>query len=1075
MIILHCIYRRGFFVWGEQTNAKSEPSISNFNRFNSCVPSQHRALDLQKLLEVLDSLGVTCKENLPAMSVTLSLPLYEQGHCVLESSKQGGFSPSHQSSGYSPSICSVDTLGISPHDLMKLNAAYSEGDETTTDGRIIIPDVMMSLDFCWLMESCRFAASLMDNGKFLPDLQTGSGTLTDHGEIKYKSIWRAVLSGNDGELACSLIKVMPKIFVSIAESLNNLSKEQLFLEIIDYIIDEVIRYSWTQQRTRNTEKLEAEYLRSFNTSNSRQKKTAPSAFFSLFKPDRTSPKPLKRGKLINSLSPYTLWLRSLGWRYSTGRSETNSSLNNSFEAIAPDIRYWQGRFEWFTRSPYKLCLKFVELSGRWALLYFINKRYSNEVIPAEFVWCSESGTDAFEIRRYFVFMLGLAGEIIKPLGESLERHAPNGCYLSAMEASVFVSSQANIIKSLDICVILPDWCKSASKITIRGRVSKGCLPTNLLSEIMNGKTFNTTSYLLELEWKLALDNTLLSDDEAALILNDGISLLQLHGEWKFIHPEHLEKIRIHINKAPVKMTISEALRLSVKDSYIDGFINADALEEARNALVFGLGSAWSYTPSGMVGALRPYQLKGYSWLCLLSNLELGACLADDMGLGKTIQTLAMIKYHHDKGESRPVLVICPTSVLENWRLEASNFIPDISVYLHHGHRRAKGSDFLYKINDTTIVLSSYSILQRDAELFRTVDWAGIVLDEAQNIKNPETRRTGALKGLKADWRIALTGTPIENHLIDLWSIMEFIVPGLLGNRRIFKEIYIRNTDEKNYLENITSLKRTVAPFILRRMKSDPNISHDLPEKIETFEFCCLKKEQIIIYSEVANKLKRNISDTDGIRRKGLVLAALTHLKQICDHPALFTKDDDHSISRSAKLERAIQLASDIIQLGEKALFFTQYVGMGNILKMRLQEKFGREVPFLHGGVPMEIRDKMISSFQNKKGTKFFVLSLKAGGVGLNLTGANHVIMYDRWWNPAVEQQAIDRAHRIGQLRNVHVHIFSCKGTLEERIGEIISAKKSIADSVIESGDRWITELSDSEIYKLISLSGNAKE
>ncbi|MDR1944422.1 MAG: DEAD/DEAH box helicase, partial [Synergistaceae bacterium] len=537
----------------------------------------------------------------------------------------------------------------------------------------------------------------------------------------------------------------------------------------------------------------------------------------------------------------------------------------------------------------------------------------------------------------------------------------------------------------------------------------------------------------------------------------------------------VELLRKRLGALPGTMTAAEALRLAASNRYIDGFMDSPELERAYDSLSRGITRELIEKPSGMTACLRPYQSRGFSWLSFLSGLSLGACLADDMGLGKTIQTLALIQHRYDMGERRPVLLICPTSVLENWRMEISRFLPRMPIYIHHGRARARGPEFAKAIRGVAMVLSSYAVLQRDAAICQEIEWSGVVLDEAQNIKNPDTNQARAVRSIKSGWRVALTGTPVENHVGDLWSIMEFLMPGLLGGRRRFNEEYVKPIQESRDPALMDSLKRVVSPFIMRRMKTDRDIVPDLPRKIETKVFCGLKREQMQLYSDVTDSLSREIACAAGIKRRGLVLAGLTRIKQICDHPSLAAKDGDPSAERSAKLERMLALAEEMFETGDRTLIFTQYVEMGNILKSQLQDRFGKEVMFLHGAVFKDVRDKMVKRFQDGSGPQFFVLSLKAGGVGLNLTGANHVVMYDRWWNPAVEQQAIDRAYRIGQSRNVQVHIFCCRGTIEERIDELILSKKEVANMIIESNDNWITELSDRELQRLLSLSSNALE
>ncbi|HNW37914.1 MAG TPA: DEAD/DEAH box helicase, partial [Methanosarcina vacuolata] len=527
-------------------------------------------------------------------------------------------------------------------------------------------------------------------------------------------------------------------------------------------------------------------------------------------------------------------------------------------------------------------------------------------------------------------------------------------------------------------------------------------------------------------------------------------------------------------------------------------------------------------PNGFSGTLRPYQFRGYSWLSFLRQLGIGACLADDMGLGKTIQTLALIQYDLEQVEegaagredsklisvpnvstaptapnvsnastasnvstapnaakpvaTKPVLLVCPTSVINNWKKEAARFTPELSVMVHHGTSRKKEEEFKKEAMKHNIVISSYGLLQRDVMFLKGVPWAGVVLDEAQNIKNPETKQAKAARALEADYRIALTGTPVENNVGDLWSIMEFLNPGFLGSQAGFKRNFFIPIQAERDPEAARRLKEITSPFILRRLKTDSSIISDLPEKMEMKTYCTLTKEQASLYAAVLEDIEEAIEEADeeGIQRKGIILSALSRLKQVCNHPAQFLKDNSGIPGRSGKLERITEMLDVVLENGEKALVFTQFAEMGKILKEHLQASFGCEVLFLHGGVPRKQRDRMLERFQEgKEYLPIFVLSLKAGGTGLNLTGANHVFHFDRWWNPAVENQATDRAFRIGQTKNVEVHKFICAGTLEEKIDEIIEHKVQVAENVVGTGESWLTELSNEELKEIFTLREEA--
>jgi SNF2 family DNA or RNA helicase len=478
-------------------------------------------------------------------------------------------------------------------------------------------------------------------------------------------------------------------------------------------------------------------------------------------------------------------------------------------------------------------------------------------------------------------------------------------------------------------------------------------------------------------------------------------------------------------------------------------------------------------PEAFSGTMRPYQLRGYSWLAFLKRFGLGACLADDMGLGKTIQALALVQRDWTAGERRPVLLVCPTSVVGNWQKEAARFTPELPVLVHHGIARNRGAAFRLEAGRHALVVSSYALLHRDQAVLEEIDWAGVILDEAQNIKNAETKQARAARSLTTGYRIALTGTPVENNVGDLWSLMEFLNSGFLGSHSGFRKRFfvpIQVYSDRNVSER---LRRITGPFILRRLKTDKSIISDLPEKLEMKVFCNLTKEQASLYEAVVKDTQEAIESAEGIERKGLVLATLMKLKQVCNHPAQFLKDNSAVDGRSGKLARLGEMMEEVLGAGDRALIFTQFTGMGDILQRHLQETFGVEVMYLHGGSTKKQRDAMVERFARQDGPRVFLLSLKAGGTGLNLTGANHVFHFDRWWNPAVENQATDRAFRIGQTRNVQVHKFVCVGTLEEKIDEMIERKKDVAGLVVGTGEAWLSKMSNAELRALFALRKDA--
>jgi len=480
------------------------------------------------------------------------------------------------------------------------------------------------------------------------------------------------------------------------------------------------------------------------------------------------------------------------------------------------------------------------------------------------------------------------------------------------------------------------------------------------------------------------------------------------------------------------------------------------------------------------GTLRPYQQLGTAWMLFLRRFYLGCCLADDMGLGKTIQWIAyLLKVREEENPGQPALLICPTSVLGNWQKELARFAPDLKVRLHYGPQRPKGPDFLPSIQGAGVVLTSYNLAHIDEAELSTVEWDCICLDEAQNIKNAYTKQAAAIRRLKGRHRIAMTGTPMENRLTELWSIYDFINPGYLGSSGEFGRKFVSVIEKRGDAADISRVQKLIRPFLLRRVKSDPAIELDLPEKQEQKEYIPLTVEQSSLYEGVLQDLFEKLEKTEGMARRGLILSTLSKLKQVCDHPALLLKEEPlenvNDISRrSKKVERLLEMVAQLRQEGERCLVFTQFVRMGRLLQEVLLKELGEPSYYLFGGTPRKERDEMVARFQGtapKGGDShnIFILSLKAGGLGLNLTAANHVFHFDRWWNPAVENQATDRSHRIGQNRHVMVHKFITLGTMEERIDELLERKSGLSEQIIGTTEAWLTEFSTSELRELFAL------
>lgn len=664
--------------------------------------------------------------------------------------------------------------------------------------------------------------------------------------------------------------------------------------------------------------------------------------------------------------------------------------------------------------------------------------------------------------------LGQAGMLFPPLTRAEIYPHGFGCMLPPDEAHVFLNTAAPLLEAAGYGVSLPAWWSHREQTVT--------LEVDAMPHADADASPQALEEKVALSWTVALDGQPISREELEALLESDSPLVFFRGRWIQIDVRQLqEALRVTQPKRAESQSALEVVQLALGTASRGGLEVSEVrgggwlapfLNRLRGEQTFELLPQ----PAAFCGELRPYQVRGFSWLAFLRTWGFGGCLADDMGLGKTIQTLAFLLHEKERGERRPVLLVAPMSVLGNWLRESRRFAPSLRVMLHHGAQRCRGNAFVRETKGADIVLTSYHLLYRDYSDLRKVNWSGIVLDEAQNIKNPDTRQAQAARALQADYRIALTGTPIENHVGDLWSLMDFLNPGLLGGRTAFRETFFRPIHSGTDPGARTRLRRITSPFLLRRLKTDKQIIADLPEKREGTVICTLTREQAHLYEEVLEQFRRDAADAEGIARRGLILGVLTRLKQVCNHPAHYLGEPQAMARPSGKLQRLEEMLEEIFARGESALVFTQYAEMGVLLQQRLCETFGRDMPFLHGGVPRKTRDNMVRAFQEGVEPRAFVLSLKAGGIGLNLTRASHVFHYDRWWNPAVENQATDRAFRIGQTRDVMVHKFLCGGTLEERIDDMIAHKSALAAEIVTSGEQFLTELSDAELDQVLRLS-----
>ena len=570
--------------------------------------------------------------------------------------------------------------------------------------------------------------------------------------------------------------------------------------------------------------------------------------------------------------------------------------------------------------------------------------------------------------------------------------------------------------------------------------------------------------ILEFKYEIALGKEKISADEFAELSKDANGLIQYKNMYILIDPKMAEDLvnKVKINK-PKEITRLELLHSSLSGQLKEYDFDYD---EAFANVIKDLNKVEEINiPKTLIGELRPYQQNGFKWLYTNTSKGFGSCMADDMGLGKTIQVLSLIlKLKEEKKLKAPVLVICPTTLLGNWKKEIETFAPSLTHAIYHGLDRKLDTS-------KDITITTFAILRLDIDAIKDERWGMIVVDEAQNIKNPDTSQTQAIKSLKSNIKIAMTGTPVENRLTELWSIFDFINRGYLGSLKDFQKSYAIPIEKFKETSRADKLKLSISPFILRRVKTDKAIINDLPEKIVLDDYCYLTKTQAILYEKVLNELMGEISKIDGINRRGMIFKLITALKQICNHPYHYIKKGDKSKGLSGKCEKFISIAENILQNNEKTLVFTQYKEMGFILDEIIESELNVKPLFFHGSLNRAQRDEMLNEFSNNPDSNIMILSLKAGGTGLNLTEATNVIHYDLWWNPAVEDQATDRTYRIGQDKNVMVHRLITLGTFEEKINEMINNKKKLANLAVFEGEKVITELTDEEIYEIFSLSG----
>ena len=1037
-LVLHGTWHDNrFFIWGETASQSSKPRGRRPK-----VPSHPHAVATDRLRVILaEWLSESTEEVIPKTSRVLLLPT-QAGRPLLppwlsiEDTESDAAGPETE-----PELAPWKIPGLALDVLAAL------------DVLVALPvrdrDRRWGNDLRYWSVAAKLGLELLARQRYLPGLAEEEG--------RYRAIWVAMLDApSDRARLKALAEAMPPVCRAVFDAKAVPTPEQasaphvLLNDFDETLIDRAVR-DWG-----------ATHL------DKRRKSPTGIAgvwWEALWQPDGHILVPVKQRRDLAQI--YEAWRGWLGQLQAAGEA----AFRLCFRLEPPDVDKETGKVARPT----------------WTLRYLLQANDDPSLLVAvDEVWKARGSTLEYLSYRFenaqeqVLSGLGLAARLFPPILKSLRTARPTACALNEDEAYGFLREVGPLLEGSGFGVLVPPWWnKPGARLGVR---AKAKLKAD--ANVIGRGTLNLAS-LVQFDWELALGDEVLTREEFERLVALKQPLVQVRGQWVLLQPEEVEAAIAFWKKQRQQreMALSDALSVALGGAKeiaglpLLGVQTTGALNELLGQLQAGEQLTQLPAPGGFVGQLRPYQMRGFSWLSFMRRWGLGACLADDMGLGKTIQAIALLLHEREQAESPlpPALLVCPTSVVGNWKREVQRFAPSLRVTIHHGADRARGTDFVDMAHQHDLVISTYGLVRRDVDVLQKVPWSDVILDEAQNIKNPRAKQTQAIRQLQAANRVALTGTPVENRLSELWSMMQFLNPGLLGSQSGFRKQFALPIERYQDADAIKRLRGLVDQFILRRLKTDPTIIQDLPDKLEMKVYCSLTPEQVTLYEAVVEQSLQKIEEAEAgekasdFSRRGAVLGALLRLKQICNHPAQFLGDGSALPGRSGKLERLTEMLEEALDVGDRALIFTQFAEMGKLLQGYLQALFGIEVLYLYGATPATHRDRMVARFQEKDGPPLFILSLKAGGTGLNLTAANHVFHFDRWWNPAVEDQATDRAFRIGQTRDVQVHKFVCGGTLEERIDELIEAKKSLAQSVIGAGESWLTELNTDALREIMML------
>ena len=949
----------------------------------------------------------------------------------------------------------VPALAFGPAAALTLLTALDPVD--SPPAAAVHPDLIAGGSAVYWAAVARFAADLCARGRVVPVLE--NPVFTDDGD-GWVAAWRPVLTGPDAPRAADLAGAMPP--VCRAGEPGGVPPGPLLASALDALADAAAR-----ARLGSSTLL-----------------------------------PPRRGRRPARIPVAERWAAALtgpdgGVEVATAEDEAEAA------GLAAALEAWRAAAQ-APAGPVRTCFRLVEPvlqnpvrdddqpadppDDTWHVEFALQSAEDPSLmLAADDVWAGTGGWAPGGITRpdeELLTGLGSASRLFGELEDALRDPAPAGVALDTAGAFRFLKETGPLLAGAGFGVLLPDWARKARlglKLTSR---SQGATTPVASAGAPGGSGFGLND-LVAFRYDLAVGDATLDADELDELAQLKIPLVRVRGQWVELDEGNLRAALKFMERGREGvMPAGDVLLAGLRGPEEDLEVTAVTADGWLGDLLSGAGDR-SLTPvtapASFRGDLRPYQERGLAWLSFLSDLGLGGILADDMGLGKSVQTLALLDHERMRRgvpgvppRTGPTLLVCPMSLVGNWQREAERFTPDLAVHVHHGSDRLSGPDLHAALTGADLVITTYALAARDREALAGVPWQRVVCDEAQNIKNAGTRQARAVRGLPARSRLALTGTPVENHLGELWSIMEFTSPGLLGPAEKFRENFAVPVQRHGDEEAEARLKRLTGPFILRRVKTDRSIISDLPDKVEMKIWCTLTPEQASLYQATVTDMLARIDAAEAdIERRGLVLATMAKLKQVCNHPAHLLGDGSRLPGRSGKLARLEEIGDEIVAAGDKALCFTQYAEFGRVLQPYLAARLGCPVLYLHGGTAKNTRDALVAEFQNLGEPALFLLSLKAGGTGLNLTAASHVIHFDRWWNPAVEDQATDRAFRIGQRKDVQVRKFVCVGTLEERIDAMIEQKKALAERIVGTGEGWLTELSSADLGEILALSPEA--